>query len=53
LLPSSSYRVVLEPQGFFLAFVPEESKTRAGFKVVLGHTLAVGETVTVSYDVFV
>ena len=50
-LDSAAYRVVLTVGGFFVAYTVTRSKT--GFTVNLGHTLGVGETAEVGYDVFV
>ena len=48
---SSAYRVVLSPSDFFPARV--SSKTKTGFNVVLGTSLATNTTLKVGYDVFV
>jgi len=49
-LSTTSYRVVLTPNGFFPAQV--QNKTRSGFTLNIGIGLAVGQTVSVGYDVF-
>lgn len=48
---SSKYRVHLSPSDFFPVKVG--AKTKTGFSVFLGYSLADGEQVTVGYDVFV
>lgn len=50
-LASDRYRVVLLPQGPFLAWVVSQTKT--GFLVKIGHTVSAGTTVDVNFDVFV
>lgn len=49
-LPTTSYRVVLSPDGFFTASI--SNKTVGGFTINIGITLAVGEMVDVGFDVF-
>jgi len=49
--PTTSYRVILTPVGFFSAYTLTKAKT--GFTVQIGHTLGALETVDVGYDVFV
>ena len=48
---SAAYRVLLSPSDFFPARV--SSKTKSGFNIVLGTSLAANTTVKVGYDVFV
>lgn len=50
-LATDAYRVVLEELGFFDARVL--SQTKSGFTVQIGHTLPVGGTADIGYDVFV
>lgn len=50
-LPTDAYRVLLSPSDFFPVKVT--NKTKAGFTVVLGHSLGEDDTVTVGYDVVV
>lgn len=50
-MTTTSYRVILEPAGFFSAYTL--TRTRTGFTVQIGHTLSGAETVDVGYDVFV
>jgi hypothetical protein len=50
-MQTADYRVILSPDGFFPIRVSTRTKTK--FTLQLGYTLAVGETVTVGYDVFV
>lgn len=50
-LPTATYRVLLEPSGFFPVRVT--SKTKTGFTVALGIELQPAETVDVGYDVVV
>lgn len=52
-LPTTNYRVVLEPRGLFDAHVPEATKLKTGFTVELGHVPEAGGSVDVGYDVFV
>ena len=52
-LDTANYRVLLEPQGFFQAYVPEATKLKTGFVIELGYVPAAGEDATVGYDVFV
>ena len=52
-MPTTNYRVLLEPRGFFEAYVPTLLKRKTGFSVILGHIPPVGTSVDVGYDVFV
>jgi len=52
-LGTTAYRVLLEPRGFFAAYVPTATKLKTGFTIKLGHVPPTGESVDVGYDVFV
>lgn len=50
-VPTTAYRVVLFPDGFYVPRVI--NKTTTGFTIQLGHGLQGAETATVGFDVFV
>ena len=50
-MSTAAYQIVLSPNGFFPAQVISQSKS--GFSVQIGYTVALTETVTVGYDLFV
>lgn len=52
-LSTADYRVLLEPRGFFTAYVPDSLKLRTGFTIRVGHVPAVGDDVDVGYNLFV
>ena len=51
-LATTAYRVLLEPRGFFQAYVPTATKLKTGFTIKLGHVPPAGQSVDVGYDVF-
>jgi hypothetical protein len=50
-VPTTAYRVLLSPEGFFVPRVI--NKTLTSFTIELGHGLTGAETATVGFDVFV